>query len=508
MSLAGKQINFHKPLQMSQALNEAVRALAETYAGDIEAATTHCVNRVKDLTDARLTRLRGKNPPHFTRDGQSFVTLVWVLLVDGMLLHRPPQVWRDWLKHLIEATDLLETGFTEENIPALMEIFVQSIAMGDDDSPPGPEKIAQVVRQVWMAHPASKNNPVRQLPVLNRLFVGREADVQALYQRLGMPDKTRRHPLNIVRGWPGVGKTALINVIAHDEKIRANFSHGVLWASVGEAGDIAALFQEWAKQLGMLQLLQFQDLSMLSSALRGVLTERELLIIADDVWTVEQGLFIKNVVDLKTSTLLLTTRFTDVAEVIKDLPEDIYLLGTLSETSALELLTILAPEAVHHHRERIPPLIEALEGLPLALRVAGPTLQHYYQRHFDLAGLIDEFINHYQRLLGAIAPNDRFDEKTGRTPTIELLFRRSVQTLSPEAQLAFAELGVFKQKPATFAVPALEEVWETTNPTPVIDTLVGRGLLEAVPDQRYWIHQTLHMYANKLLDDLDAGLPL
>ena len=252
---------------------------------------------------------------------------------------------------------------------------------------------------------------------------------------------------------PGVGKTALINVIAHDEKVRSNFEEGILWANVGEAGDIFALFQKWAKELGALQLQQIQDLSTLSAALRSVLSGRDLLIIADDVWTVQQGLLIKNIVDLKTSTLLLTTRFTDVARQLMDVPDDIYILGTLSENSALELLNMLAPDVIKIYKQRIPPLIQALEGLPLALRVAGPTLQHYYQMHLDLEMLIDEFVNHYKRLLNSLAPGDRFDEKTGRTPTIELLFKRSVQTLSPEAQQAFAVLGVFQRKTGNVCLP-------------------------------------------------------
>ena len=185
MDFADKQITFRKPSQVSESLNEGFRALAETYAGNAEKATSHCINHVNGLTEARLTRMRGKNPPHFTRDSQSFITLMWVLLVNGLLAHRPPHLQHEWLAKLVNATDLLEVELTEENLSTLTEIFVRSINLVDAGSNPKPETVAQVFRQMWTTISAPDNNSTRQMPILNRLFIGREGDIHALYQRLG-----------------------------------------------------------------------------------------------------------------------------------------------------------------------------------------------------------------------------------------------------------------------------------------------------------------------------------
>ena len=503
MNLANKQIIFRKPTQVSAGLNEGIRALAENYDGSIQAATDHCVLRVEGLTESKLTRSRAKNPPGYTRDGQSLITLVWVLLVDGLLPHRPQQVVYEWFVNMIDATDLFENKLTETELPTLIATFVESLDFAEGADIPTSEAVTRTLTQVWAAKQAAIDGSARLMPLLNRLFIGREADVESIHQRIGVGDRTRYHPLTIVQGWPGVGKTALVNTIIHGEQIKNTFADDVLWASLGRNGNVFTLFKDWAQQLGAFHLLQLGQLTDLLNGLRMVLKGRSIFILVDDIWTSEQGLYVKNVVDLTANTVLLTTRFKDVAKQLADVPSDIYVLEVLSEAHAIELLSLLAPEPVRIHQQRMPQLVGVLEGLPLALRVAGPTLQHYHDLNFDIDALLDEFENDYNRLLESTAPSDRFDEETGQTPTIELLLKRSVETLSPETQLAFAALGVFKHKPATFDTAALQSVWEADDPKILIEILIGRGLMEVTQDRRYHVHQTLHMYANKMLDDLD-----
>jgi hypothetical protein len=259
MDLANKQVTFHKPTQISNGLNEGIRALAERYNGNIQAATEHCLERVANLTEARLTRSRAKNPPRSTRDGASLMTLLWVLLVDGLQPQRQPQAVREWLREMFDATDLLEQPLNEDNLPTLVTTFTQSLAFNDASDQPTPEIIHNTLMRVWSATTASDPNP-RILPTLNRLFVGREADTTALHERLGVMDKSRRQALTIVRGWPGVGKTALINNIVYDEAVKSAFTQGVLWDSLGKNGDVLATLRSWARQLGALHLLQLQSL--------------------------------------------------------------------------------------------------------------------------------------------------------------------------------------------------------------------------------------------------------
>lgn len=503
MDLSGKQIIFRNPRQVSECIGQGMRALAENYSGRMQSAKEHCLQRVETLTEARLTESYAKNPPAYTRDGQSFMTLIWVLLVDGMLPHRPPAAVREWLVTVVEATDLFDGRLNDEELDSLTHVFVNALAFSAAFGDLTAADVSATLRRVWSAKSTAEDANPRLLPSFDRLFIGREKDIDAMFRRIGLGDhQSERRPLTIIRGWPGVGKSALINAIVHDDRPRRAFSDGVLWMSLGPNGDLFAELQSWARQLGALNLLAFNTMSDLVKGLRSVLLGRDIFILVDDVWTVEQGLYIKSIVDLKTNTVLMSTRFKDVAERLGDVRHEIYPLEGLSEAHGVELLELIAPEVVSRYRERVTQLVRFLEGLPLALRVAGPTLRFYHEMHFDVNELIDEFEQDYNRLLRLHAPGSHFDEVTGQTTTIELLFKRSVDTLSEEAHFAFAALGTFKEKPALIELGALEYVWNVSDPKPLIANLVGRGLMEATPDGYYRVHQTLHLYANKLLDSM------
>lgn len=345
----------------------------------------------------------------------------------------------------------------------------------------------------------------RLRPARHKILIGRNDDVVEIKRRLGVLDKSQRQSILIIRGWPGVGKTAFINEIVNDKTIEKSFEQGILWMDLGRSGNIFTSLQEWARQFGAVHLLQITQLNDLINALREVLRGKDVLLVADDVWTEEMGKVLIKVVDPESNTLLITTRFTDVATALEDKPsrDQIYILEVLSEPHAFKLLETLAPEPVHEYQDKMPDLIKTLEGLPLALQVAGRLLDLRYSMNLDVESLLDELINDYNTLLAQGDPNRLLDEETGQTPTIELLFKRSVQTLTEEGQMAFAALGVFREKPATFALEAMKDVWEIESPDYLIMDIVGRGLLEATNDRRFRMHQTLHMYANKLLDHYD-----
>src|SRR5258706_11674871 len=57
------------------------------------------------------------------------------------------------------------------------------------------------------------------VPLYPRLFIGRDHDVNEIYARLGVVPETRRQPLTIIRCWPGVGKTTLVNRLVYDPKL-------------------------------------------------------------------------------------------------------------------------------------------------------------------------------------------------------------------------------------------------------------------------------------------------
>ena len=345
------------------------------------------------------------------------------------------------------------------------------------------------------------------VPLYPHVFVGREDNVKEILIRLGIPSEdigeqssNRRtgslesqRPFTIVRGWPGVGKTTLINRLVYDRRINQAFKDGILWCSLGPDGNILLVLKRWARQLHAFHLDTLTDVNELVLHLRATLQGMNVLVVVDDVWTTEAGVLFRSIGGPQTM-FLMTTRFTDVANAIKTLPGDVYILPTLTKTQSRELLQQLAPQACNKHPNLVDSLIDTLEGLPLALRVASELIERE-----ESIGLNVEALAYDLEKLHLMGAKD-VNEATGTTLSIEALFERSVKTLAPLEQKAFAYLGMFAPKPATFDSKTLKKIWEIDDPNDILRALIGRGLLEPLGAGRFQMHYTLIMYAHSLLE--------
>jgi hypothetical protein len=234
--------------------------------------------------------------------------------------------------------------------------------------------------------------------------------------------------------------------------------------------------------------------------LRALLAPRGTLLVVDDVWRAADAIPFKQIAG-PSCRLLVTTRFRDVGRELVDLPDtDVYPLEVLTGDTGLELLEILAPGVVRAHVEECRLLVGDLEGLPLALRVAGRLLAAEGELGLDVRPLLAELRGSH-RLLDEVAPDDRFDPRTGTTPTLDLLFHRSTDRLDPVSRHRFARLGVLAPKPAAFDLGALAAIWDVRDPRPTVRTLADRGLLESLGEDRFQVHALLVLHARALLGD-------
>jgi hypothetical protein len=345
---------------------------------------------------------------------------------------------------------------------------------------------------------APADDPDFLKPYYPQIFIGRDKDVIKIKTRLGVETSQPRQPITVIRGWPGVGKTTLVNRLAHDEALIRQFSDGVLWTSLGKDANIFGALKSWLNQLDMFNSGQDNSIDDLVNRLRVALRGKNVLLIVDDLWTKENGEIFKRIVTEK-NTLMMTTRFTAVAKDLAETPENVYILDVLSDEDSLKLLRRLTPEAVKKHERSLGSLIKTLEGLPLALRVAGSLLEKEQTLGLDVEGLIRELTEKHH-WIQETAPTTYFDEETGQTPTIALLFQKSVETLQPTDQEAFANLGIFASKPATFDLKAIAYVCELDDPIPTLKALVDHGLLEPLGNARFQMHYTLSLYAKSLQD--------
>lgn len=337
-------------------------------------------------------------------------------------------------------------------------------------------------------------------PPVPSLIVGREDALRELKSRLGITSRRAEAPpvqvLTAMRGWPGVGKTTLATALANDPDVSNAFPDGHLWASLGTKPDLFSELDSWARALGVTDLLQEKTLEKASRRMAAVLRSRRLLLIIDDVWEVQHARAL--MVGGPGCAALITTRNTSVANALAT-PENIYVLERLSDDASLELLGRLAPHVVRDYRKECLNLAHELEGLPLALQVAGRMLHAEETRGWNVRDLLRE-LRSAAALLEREAPPDMADLVNQTTPTIVALLKKSTDLLGGTTRERFALLGVVREKPATFDLKFMRIQWETDEPKPTADLLVDRGLLEPVGNQRFTMHALLVALAYSFLE--------
>jgi NB-ARC domain len=337
------------------------------------------------------------------------------------------------------------------------------------------------------------------LPYLPPLILGRGHDIEAVRGRLIRAASGHgSSAVTVVRGWPGVGKSTLAASIAHDQVIADSFPDGLLWAALGQSGSSEATLAQWCRQMGG-TVDAADDVKSLATQLAGLLRGKHVLLVVDDVWQAEQAAPL--LAGGPGSAALLTTRSTEEAYRLASVPDDIYVLGVLSDSDGLSLLRTLAPSVVTEYPAASAELVTELEGLPLALQVAGRLLAAEAHLGLGISGLLAD-LREGSRLLSAQAPADRADLLTAATPTVAALLAQSTNRLPAALREQFAYLGAFAEKPATFDVEAIAAVWDVPDPLPGVRALVGRGLLEPTGDGRFQMHALLAMHAQALLDGL------
>jgi hypothetical protein len=343
----------------------------------------------------------------------------------------------------------------------------------------------------------------RVIPVRPDLVVGRESDVAKLKSRFGILHSDTKYDLTIIRGWPGVGKTTLINSLIHDQEVNDLFKDGILWAVMGEKGNAFSELVSWGRQLGIHDMMKATSLQEVIAQLQSAIRDRNMLLVVDDVWDEHDVIPFKQVRGNKCH-LIISTRFPGIARQVAIRPEqDIYLLDVLDDDKGFDLFSQLAPSVARQYPSQIKTLIRDIEGLPLAIRVAGRLLDEEYALGVDITPLMID-IRENRRLLGEKAPDDRFDPKTGTTPTINFLIQQSTSRLDEKYRRYYIILGAFAPKPATFDLAAMEFMWQITDSSlslSIIRILVNRGLLEPIPTiNRFQMHAVLAMHAQSLLE--------
>ena len=414
------------------------------------------------------------------------------------------------LKLLSRAIEHMKLALWEDVESGSISMIAKNIERLHDDlqvatSPSFPGTIGSVPPRQGgrSARAASRSFPgtIGSAPPPPALFIGREDELRdiKLHLRINEPANipNRVQVLTAVRGWPGVGKTTLTAAIAHDPDIIAAFPDGILWKSLGQAPNILSELTTWGRELGNDRIGNSQSIAEASESLRALLQKQRMLLIVDDVWETEHAR--PFIVGGTGCAMLITTRDSEVARDLAPMPQDVYVLRVLIDEHAFELLQILAPTVVAQYPEQCRELVHALEGLPLALQVAGRLLNAEADHGWRIDNLLKE-LRSGAEMLGLKVPADCAELVKETTPTIAILLQKSTDRLDPQTRDCFALLGAFAPKPATFDIDALDAVWkDVSDYRSILNTLLDRGLLERFEADCFQMHALLVIHARSLL---------
>src|SRR6185436_15116679 len=147
-------------------------------------------------------------------------------------------------------------------------------------------------------------------------------------------------------------------------------------------------------------------------------------------------------------------------------------------------------------------LVRAVGGLPLALSLMGRYLQRETRagQPRRIRAALDRLQQIGERL--SLAQTRSPLEARSDVPLSLLTVVASTDdALDADARATLRGLSVFPSKPNTFSEEAALAV--TGAPVAALDTLADFGLLEAAPEGRYTLHQTISEYA---LHRIENGL--
>ncbi|MCI0690628.1 tetratricopeptide repeat protein [candidate division KSB1 bacterium] len=337
----------------------------------------------------------------------------------------------------------------------------------------------------------------RMAPPAPRVFIGRDEVLRELIAALKLGEEgAGPNALTALKGMGGIGKTTLAAALANHPEVETALPEGTLWAGLGPEPEVMSLLAEWGTQLGE-EFAQFDSPETRSRRLSTLLHDKKALLIVDDVWHAEPARYF--LVGGPRCRALITTRDNEIARKLAG--HEAVRVETLTDAASLNLLRELAPEAVTVDEKAANELATVLDGLPLALTLAGQMLAAEWETGLGVAGALSELKDREARL--KLAGAEKRPGLATTEPSLRAILAMSYDRLPDEAtKRAFRLLGVFGGKPLTFSIEAAAAMWgtELRPAQKTMVALVGRALVEPVDGGRYNLHTTLADFAESLLE--------
>src|SRR5260370_4021302 len=294
-------------------------------------------------------------------------------------------------------------------------------------------------------------------------YVPRQKEFRALIDKL--LDQRREEPIAItaaLRGAGGYGKTTMAKALCHEERIQKAFEVGILGVTLGEhPGNLVGKVEDLIYLLNK-ERPGFTGIDAAGARLAELLAERDILLVADDVW---DAMHLKPFLQGgKRCARLVTTRNEDVLPanaqslVVDAMKTDeaVQLLSFGLQTAAFTAVAMQALRA----------LVARLGEWALLLKLANGVLRDRVGRGEALVNAL-AYLNKALDRRGLMA----FDAQNAqdRNAAVGVTLRVSFELLHGEQYARYQELAVF---PEDVDIPliALQKLWGATGGLDEFDT--------------------------------------
>jgi tetratricopeptide (TPR) repeat protein len=338
----------------------------------------------------------------------------------------------------------------------------------------------------------------QQLPTVTHNFAGRGDELFDLGDLL-KDAETRTGPamITVIHGTAGVGKTTLGTYWAH--QIKTHFPDGQLYVNLRGFGPIDTPIEPAEAIRGFLDAFDVPSeripasLDAQASLYRSLLADRRVLIFLDNARDVEQ---VRPLLPGSASCFVMVTSRNQLGGLVVGDGARPMSLDLLSDAEAVELLArYVSQQRVDAEPNAVRSLIDRCGRLPLALAIVAARVAMRPQ--LPLQALAEELRNE----------PDVFDALDIGDPTTDLraVFSWSYRALTPPTARTFRLLGLHPGP--DIIVEAAASL--TSNPVVTVrkqlTELTRASLLEEHQPSRFRLHDLLHEYAARRVEDEDSA---
>ncbi|MFD4676186.1 tetratricopeptide repeat protein [Lentzea sp. NPDC058450] len=326
----------------------------------------------------------------------------------------------------------------------------------------------------------------RQLPAPPRVLVGRDRELGLLTESLGRMSARGDVPVIVIEGAAGMGKSSLALRWAHDQA--QDFGDGQLFADLNGTSGTHALtaLHGFLGALGVKPGAFPQDLGAAAAMYRSVLAQRAVLVVLDNVSSVDQ--ILPFVPGTSTSAVLATSRIRLTGPDARDFAA-IHLAELAHEEAMTLLRTYLTEDS--GDEESIEALAGRCAGMPLALAIVAARVAE----ELDLPGLVAEFEDADDQL-------EAFDSADG-VNKLRAVFTWAYASLPEEDARVLRMLGTSVADELTAASVASLLAVRGTAATRYLRRLTSRNLLDQRGRSRFHLHPLVRAYARQMCADID-----